>query len=367
MLRVALGGLHVPPRAKPQVSLLATPTAEPGPAGAPWDAGGHGDVWGGQRGPSLGPPLGPILRWALAPLTDAAPVAPRRPGSDPTASPARRPPASPICQRHGAMPDPSPALLPQPDKARVSGVLGFATGASRGRGGAGGGYRVTQSRPPGAARSPHTERPLVKLKMPHNPSPEVAPATARPRNQIPELASPMLIIPAPRWLSLRPRIRAAGAAWGPNPLRPPRHWHSWGKISGAEPPNSGRDHHPPPFFGMPPQEGCRELPLRPPRHRHSQGNISGAEPQNQGGHHHPPPFFGMAPQKGCRELPPRPPRHRHSRGTSVVLSPQAQVGTIIPPLFWDAPAGGLPGAPSASSWLFARAGWCRALYPGFQS
>lgn len=70
---------------------------------------------------------------------------------------------------------------------------------------------MSQPRPPGPARSLHTERPLVKLKKLHNSSPEVAPATAQLGNQIPELASLMLIILAPLRLSLQPCISAAGA------------------------------------------------------------------------------------------------------------------------------------------------------------
>lgn len=74
-------------------------------------------------------------------------------------------------------------------------------------GGSAGGYRVTPRGPP------RSQRALVRLKRPHNPEPDVAPATPRPRNRIPSWPWVMLIIPR---IPLRPRIRV-----GPTPAASP--------------------------------------------------------------------------------------------------------------------------------------------------
>lgn len=258
--------------ALPMLNLGVTSCHHHGPVGQR-DAGGCGDVWGGIRGHPPVPALGGILRRDLAPLATAIPVASRRPGSDPAASPARRPPASPICQRCGAMPDPSPTPPPPgADKVRVSDVLRPRNGSQPGAGGSWWGLSGDSAPAPWGHPLPEHRKASCQIKKkPHNPGREVAPATAPAKK--PDSRSwqwPMLIIPASPWLLLRPRIRA-----GPNPLPSP----------------------------------------------------SGAEPQDSDGH-----------------------------------------DRVIPPILGHPPGrGGCQGGAGAASWLFARAGWCRALYPGFQS
>lgn len=80
-------------------------------------------------------------------------------------------------------------------------------------------------------RSPHTERPLVPVEQPRSPSPEVAAATAGPRNQIPRpgtavpiIAAALVTAPGNRGGAEPPKLRRAPSLsppptpfWDPSP------------------------------------------------------------------------------------------------------------------------------------------------------
>lgn len=173
--------------ALPMLNLGVTSCHHHGPVGQR-DAGVCGDVWGGIRGHPpcrlwVGSCAGTWLRWQLpSPWHHGARgLTPRR---HPLG--ARRHPPS-VSAAVPCRIRPQPLLPPGLIRCGYPMSSGLATGASRGPGGAGGGYRVTQPWPPGATRSPNTERPLVKLKKsPTIPAGRLLQQRLRPRNQIPE-------------------------------------------------------------------------------------------------------------------------------------------------------------------------------------